>query len=118
MRKTILLVHSDDEILWAMRGLLLADGYAVAWARDADEARQVVDDGVTPDVVLVDEESVGEGGLERLRGVAVAAPRVLLTWKPRSMHPHGVITIGKPFRARDLREAIADVVVPAVRPMR
>jgi DNA-binding response OmpR family regulator len=92
-RAKILVVHRDDALLRVIREFLLVQGYGVVCAPGVDEARRIVSCRAGPDVVLVDEETVGDDGCERLRGVADAAPRVMLTWKPRSMHPPGVIAL-------------------------
>jgi DNA-binding NtrC family response regulator len=115
MGGTILIVRRDDDLLWAMSDALQVDGHEVHSAPTIEAALRTLGRGVRPDVLLVDEESVGALGCARLEGVADGAPRILTTWNPRPTPAGTVRLLRQPFSLREFRDTLADALASARR---
>src|SRR5579871_6117762 len=70
----VFVAEDDDEMRSAIKGILLADGYAVVEAADGDHALELLaraadERGALPDVVLLDFVMPGFSGLGVLRAM-------------------------------------------------
>jgi CheY-like chemotaxis protein len=71
----VLVVDDEPAIVTAFSTMLASDGYATAAAHSAEEALRLLQNGVTPDAIVLDLRMPGLGGLGfllwlRARGVA------------------------------------------------
>jgi len=128
MNKTvirILLVDDESAIRRALRPPLLELGFQVVEASRGEEALQLLRAGVF-DVVLLDVNMPGIGGLETLRRIRAMAPRLpvlILTVRDQEEDKVEALELGaddyvtKPFSTRELiariRTAIRRVQAPA-----
>jgi two-component system KDP operon response regulator KdpE len=128
MNKTvirILLVDDESAIRRALRPPLLELGFQVVEASRGEEALQMLRAGVF-DVVLLDVNMPGIGGLETLRRIRAFAPRLpvlILTVRDQEEDKVEALELGaddyvtKPFSTRELiariRTAIRRVQAPA-----
>ena len=113
--KAILFVDDDPLILQSMPGLLECLGHSATTAASGEEALALIDQGCKPDLVILDVNMPGIGGLEtlmRLRGRAATLPVLLSTgFASESLcelvkaHPE-VHLIAKPFSLSELDRLI------------
>ncbi len=109
---TVFIVHRRDGLLRALAGLLVQERYRVESADGIEAFRDELTAVDRPALLLIDEDSAGPGWREQLERVPGDVARVLLTWTPAAPVPPGVTPIGKPFRARELLDALAEKVAP------
>ena len=76
-RERILVVDDEYLIRWSLQQELGKDGYDVSVAEDGEEALRVFREGA-PDLVLLDVQLPGIGGLEVLERVKAAEPDVVV----------------------------------------
>ncbi len=107
MRATLFIVHPNDGLLRAISGLLVEEGYRVRAADTLDAVRDEVAAAPRPALLIVDDDASGPRWAERIEEVPADVPRLLLTWTPGAPMPPNVTALGKPFRARELLDAIA-----------
>jgi DNA-binding NarL/FixJ family response regulator len=121
---TVLLVEDEDDTRDMLARALAREGYRCVTARGASEALDVAAaagflDVVVTDVVLGDDDHGGLALIARLRQAGVHAPVVVITAyadvdKVKTALNEGAAhLLEKPFRARDLCDAIGRVRVPA-----
>jgi len=78
----VLIVDDEPSICWTIREALTDDGHHVLIAGSAEEAFRLLDEGATPDVVLLDIRLPGMDGLtalSRLRPQLEGTPVVVMT---------------------------------------
>lgn len=81
-RGTVLLVEDDDSLRQIVARHLRAQRFGVIEAASAESAASLLDDGITPDVILLDVNLPGDTGWDLLRSHALQAgdsPRVVIT---------------------------------------
>ncbi len=113
MRATLFLVHPNDGLLRAIARLLVEEGYRIHAADALDGVGPELEAAPRPAVLVVDEDAAGPRWRERLEPLPADVPRLFLTWTPGAPMPPGVTALGKPFRARDLLDAIPRVLAGA-----
>ena len=74
--KNILFADDNKNIREFCKQELEAEGYRVLLASDGEEAVRRINEGPTPDVVLLDLEMPGMGGLATLRQLAQIRPEL------------------------------------------
>ncbi len=117
MQASIFIVHRNDGLLRAIAALLVSERYRV---RSAETIGALADDLTRvggPAVLLIDEDA-GRDWRERSRSIPDDIPRVILTWDPRGPFPPGVTPLGKPFRARELLDALSRSIAARAREIR
>ncbi len=115
LARNILLVDDDELIQSVVSGLLEALGHRVVIADSGEAALNRIDQGLRPDLVLLDMNMPGWGGfhtLPKLRSVLPAVPVILSTGRADQRaidltrdHP-GVMILPKPFGFRELQAAV------------
>ncbi len=81
-RATVLLVEDDESLRQILVRHLRSNGYVVSEAASAEEAVQLLDSGLRPELVLLDLNLPGDTGWDLLRGPAIEAagsPLVVIT---------------------------------------
>ena len=112
--RKVLLVDDDDLIQSSVQAVLECLGYvAVTTAKSGEEALALLEAGLEPDVVILDMNMPGLGGmgtLPRLRALRPALPVLLATGRVdqtsltlASAHP-GVTLMAKPFGLKELQQ--------------
>ena len=112
----VLLVDDDELIMSSVQMVLEVLGHsAVSTAQSGEEALAILEAGFEPDLVILDMNMPGLGGigtLPRLRALRPEVPVVLATGRVdqtaltlASAHP-GVTLISKPFGLRELQKQI------------
>jgi len=71
---TVLVVDDDGELLEVLREVIEGEGYLVVTARNGEDALDLLRDGASPCVILLDLKMPGMGG-EEFRRRQVAEPR-------------------------------------------
>jgi CheY-like chemotaxis protein len=113
--KHILLVDDDPLILQSTPGMLECLGHATTTAACGEEALALIDQGLWPDLVILDVNMPGIGGLEtlvRLRERHASLPILLTTGYSSEplgelVRQHsGVQLIAKPYDAEELQRHI------------
>jgi PAS domain S-box-containing protein len=114
----VLLVDDDELIQSSMQALLKLMGHTVTAASTGEEALEKLEAGLQPDVVILDMNMPGLGGvgtLPRLRGLRPNVPVLLCTGRADqtalaliSMHP-GITLLSKPFGLRELQKHLEDI---------
>ena len=116
--RRILLVDDDPLILQSIPGLLESLGHAATAASSGEQALALIDRGFKPDLVILDVNMPGIGGLEtlvQLRARVPALPVLLCTgFSPDPIrevmkHHPGVHLILKPYTSEDLSRQIQAV---------
>ena len=116
MTHHLLVVDDDPAIRRMLTHLLEAEGYAVQTAMDGSDALSVIEAG-QPDLLLVDLQMPGMGGLEllsRLSDLAVVPPSIVISGQldgRRLAERAGAVEfIAKPFEVDELLEAVASLL--------
>ena len=114
----VLLVDDDDLVQGSIQMLLEVMGHRVNTAGTGERALRLLEEGLEPDLVILDMNMPGLGGtgtLPRLRGLRPKVPVLLSTGRAdhaavdlASAHP-GVILVAKPFGLRELQAHIESV---------
>jgi len=110
---TVLLVDDDELIQSSMQEILAILGHSVTAALSGEEALGEIEAGFQPDVVILDMNMPGLGGvgtLPRLRALLPRVPVLLSTGRIdqvaldlASAHP-GVTLLPKPFSMKELQQ--------------
>jgi signal transduction histidine kinase/CheY-like chemotaxis protein len=108
------LVVDDEDLVRVSTAEMLSDlGYAVVEARSGEEALQLLDSGLAPDLVITDHLMPGISGVELARTVRIQLPaaRVLVVSGYAEVDglPAEIPRLAKPFRRGELVAAIADL---------
>src|SRR5579863_2760297 len=117
----ILLVDDEPAMLRYIRTLLEVDDYSVATASTGEEALQIVDKGLEPDLVLLDVLMPGIDGLETLEQLRQKRPGVKVVMlscvndtkkvvQAMRLGAHDYLT--KPFQKAEL-DAVSDTIRPS-----
>jgi len=115
----VLVVDDDDLIQSSIQAILEVLGHtAVTRAPSGEEALAILEAGFEPDLVILDMNMPGLGGigtLPRLRGLRPAVPVLLATGRVdqtaltlASAHP-GVTLLSKPFGLRELQKHLESI---------
>ena len=107
MRAIILIVHANDGLLRALVKLFVQERYEVRSAETIGGLGDLTA-AARPAVLVIDEDAAGPHWQEQLERTAADVPRVLLTWSPGASLPPGVRSLRKPFRARELLDAVSE----------
>jgi DNA-binding NtrC family response regulator len=108
MSPTVFILHRSDTLLRAIARLLACEGYRVRTAETVDALlAQTATSSPGLTVLVFDEDEAGPAWREQLGRFPAGMPRVALTWSPASAFPPDVTPLGKPFRARDLLDALS-----------
>jgi len=115
----VLLVDDDELIQNSMLGMLELLGHRPCLAASGEEALARVEGGLQPDVVILDMNMPGIGGvgtLPRLRALLPTVPVLLTTGRADQVaqdlvtaHPH-VTLLSKPFGMKELQAHLAPFV--------
>lgn len=103
----VLIVDDEPDIRDALAELLSEEGYEVRHAEDGAAARRLLDQGLVPDVILLDVVMPNVNGSKLYESLSADLRRrvIVSTASPR-VWSHGGIMLNKPF---DLLELIATV---------
>ena len=100
----VLVVEDDPAVLQFMADVLAADGLEVACARDAVAALALLEQGLTPAVLVTDIHLAGSlSGLQLARAVAEAWPQIRLlivsgeSRPSQDLYPERAMFFTKPF---------------------
>src|SRR5687768_16462524 len=109
----VLIVDDEPEIRAILAAVASEAGFRVSCAKDAEEARTVIDEGDLIDVVVIDVVMPGELGASLAEHVhSLGVPIILISGNPQAMQ-HEVfenipcVRLGKPFHR--------DAVIAALR---
>jgi PAS domain S-box-containing protein len=119
--ETILLVEDDPLVRKHTEGQLVALGYAVIAAENADEALACIDNGAKPDLLFTDIVMPGSmNGRELAERLRERWPLLKVLYTSGFSHgmldtaldsqPVGKHLLGKPFRRRDLAAKVREVL--------
>jgi DNA-binding NtrC family response regulator len=75
----ILIVEDDPIARRALQGLCSAHGYVSRAVESAEDAMRLLEESVTPGMVLIDIDLPGKSGLQLLRELQVAYPHLHCT---------------------------------------
>lgn len=123
-RLSVLVVDDDEMIRSSILAILEALGHDGAEASRGEEALAMLEEGLHPDVVLLDMNMPGLGGvgtLPRIRTLRPVLPILLATGRVDQValdlvKDHlGVTLLSKPFGVRDLKVQL-DAIIPSTRP--
>ena len=117
-RNCLLLVEDDTLVRMTVAMMLEDDGYGVFEAGSADEAWQLINDGLKFDAVVTDVDlGKGRTGVEMVEGLRDVLPEVaiiFITGRPASMVGRALgpreALLAKPFRGSDLAEKLRTLV--------
>ena len=115
----VLVVDDDELIQSSIQGILEVLGHiAVSQAQSGEEALAMLEAGLEPDLVILDMNMPGLGGigtLPRLRALRPEVPVLLATGRVdqtaltlASAHP-GVTLLAKPFGLRELQKHLESI---------
>jgi CheY-like chemotaxis protein len=109
------LVVDDEEIVRASTADMLADlGYDVVEAASAEQAAQLLDEGLRPDLLVTDHLMPGRNGTDLARDVQARLPETRLLIVSGYAEAEGIAPdlprLVKPFRQADLATAIAETI--------
>lgn len=111
--RTILLVEDDDDVLEAIRDVLVEVGYEVIETRSGFEAMAALESGPTPAAMIVDFMMAGMNGADFLKSCAADATLaripalVISAGRPADLAAEGIESyISKPFRPDQLLDAL------------
>ena len=115
---SVLLIDDDDLIQSSMDAMLQTLGHAVSAASSGEEALARIEAGFRPDVVILDMNMPGLGGigtLPRLRALLPTVPVLLSTGRTdqaaldlSQAHPF-VTLLPKPFSMKEVRGRLASI---------
>ena len=115
--RTVLLVEDESAVMLAAARILTAQGYKVRVRSDPTDALQVLTDTATQvDILVTDVVMPGLSGVELARRANELRPGLPVLYMSgysqelaahRGMLPAGANVVQKPFRRRDLLEAIS-----------
>jgi two-component system, cell cycle sensor histidine kinase and response regulator CckA len=117
--RCILLVDDDELIQQSVLAQLEAMAHRVSFAASGEEAMVLVDQGLRPDLIILDMNMPGWGGaltLPRLRQALPAVPILLSTGRADqraidlAQAHDGVTILAKPFSFRELQSTFAAVL--------
>jgi PAS domain S-box-containing protein len=120
--RRMLLVDDDELIQSSVTAQLEALGHQVTLATRGEEAMDLIDRGLRPDLVILDMNMPGWGGtrtLPRLRATLPETPILLSTGRADQRAIDlarafpGVSILAKPFSFRELQAAFADILPKA-----
>jgi CheY-like chemotaxis protein len=108
--KTILVVDDEYAVVEALSALLEDEGYAVATAANGEEALHALDDGLAPDLVLLDVMMPRMDGREVLRALRAdparrALPVIVMSAASQPLPPEQLgdaVFLPKPFDLKRL----------------
>jgi PAS domain S-box-containing protein len=114
----IALVVDDHELVRVSTSEMLADlGYRVVQATSGEEAAELVESGMVPDLLVTDHLMPGMSGIDLARLVLARLPRlpVLMVsgYTDPAGIPPGIPCLTKPFRKAQLAEQVALLIQPA-----
>jgi DNA-binding response OmpR family regulator len=117
---SLLLVEDDESLRSILARHLRSEGFRVDEAASAEAAREGLDGGLRPDLVLLDLNLPGDTGWDLLRGSSLAAagsPPVVITSaitvSPRLLAEFGVAGyLPKPFPLETLTGTIERLLSP------
>ena len=114
----VALVVDDHELVRVSTSEMLADiGFQIVQASSGEEAAELVDGGLCPDVLVTDHLMPGMSGVDLARLVQARLPLtpVLLVsgYSDPAGIPPGIACLTKPFRKAQLAEQIARLKEPA-----
>lgn len=118
-RRRVLVVDDVDSMRSYLKSLLTLKGFEVEAAESGFAALEAIDDGMRPDVVLLDVMMPGMDGLETLDGIAKrlpAVPVIMLTVVGKAgtvveaMSRGAADYLNKPFEEEELELAIQRVL--------
>jgi DNA-binding response OmpR family regulator len=118
--RRVLIVEDDESLRRIVSRHLRAQGYEVDEASSAEGAASAIDDGLRPDVVILDLNLPGDTGWDLLRGQAIAAagsPPVIIT-SATTVSPKRLAEFGcagylpKPFPLETLVATLERVLSP------
>jgi DNA-binding response OmpR family regulator len=123
MKRSILVVDDEPNIVLSIEFLLKQAGYDVRVARDGDAALKAVDERM-PDLILLDVMMPGRNGYDvcqKIRGRAGGKDTkiVMLTARSRDIEQEKGLAMGadeyvtKPFSTRELVERVKRLLSPA-----
>ena len=120
----ILLVEDDDDVLEAVRDVLLDAGYTVIEAKSGSEAMTALQRGPLPAAMVVDFMMAGMNGADFLKvcaadpGLAAIPALVISAGRPAELAAEGIETyIPKPFRPDQLLTALDEILSSRMRLM-
>ena len=122
VKKKILAVDDEPNILMSIEFILEMEGYEVHVARDGEEALEVAE-RVRPDLILLDVNMPRKDGYEvcrilREREDSAGTKVIMLTAKGQTLEKKKGLEVGadeyvtKPFSAEDLLEKIRTMIEP------
>lgn len=117
--KGVALLVDDEELVRMSTADMLADlGYEVVEAASAEEALRLIDDGLTPDMVVTDHLMPGMSGGELARNLRSRHPDLPILIvsgyaEAEGIEP-GLQRLTKPFRGAELVSSLA-MLLPAIR---
>jgi DNA-binding response OmpR family regulator len=123
INRRVLIVEDDESLRRIVSRHLRAQGYEVDEASSAEGAASAIDDGLRPDVVILDLNLPGDTGWDLLRGQAIAAagsPPVIIT-SATTVSPKRLAEFGcagylpKPFPLDTLVATLERVLSPEER---
>lgn len=115
--RVVLLVDDEDLVRRGAAEMLREAGYQVHQAASPARALQMIDDGLSFDVLVTDYAMPSMNGAEligRVRTRRAEAPALLITGyasMSESPTPDGLARLSKPFRQADLASAVAKLLV-------
>jgi PAS domain S-box-containing protein len=111
----VLLVDDEDDVLVLVRRMLDRAGVAqVVTARRGEEALELLEAGLLPDLVILDQNMPGMTGVQamtRIRALHPALPILFSSGQPdlagwTCLRQGGVAVLSKPFTINEFREAL------------
>jgi DNA-binding response OmpR family regulator len=120
IKRRVLIVEDDESLRRIVSRHLRAQGYEVDEASSAEGAASAIDDGLRPDVVILDLNLPGDTGWDLLRGQSIAAagsPPVIIT-SATTVSPKRLAEFGcagylpKPFPLETLVATLERVLSP------
>jgi PAS domain S-box-containing protein len=113
---TSVLLVDDEALVRASAAAMLADeGYKVVEASSASEAISLINGGLAPDAVVTDYAMPGMNGVQlarAIRGMQPGVPILMITGFANLSEEElgGLPRLSKPFRQKELGEAVAELL--------
>lgn len=109
----VLLVDDDELVRQSTADMLIEMGFTVVEARSAEEALQLIDDGVKADMLITDHLMPGMSGTELARTLRINQPDTKMLLVSGYAESEGIDSdmprLTKPFRNSDLAEVLASI---------